>query len=99
MSLRLKAEDIAFLILVLAAVFVLLWLLVGSPTLESSVITVGLFIISSEFMLWKKYFDVDKKSAIGFVKVKSDFDEVKNRLGGIDNKLNNIEKLLKGKRL
>lgn len=94
---KLKAEDIAFWILILAAIFVILWLLNGSPTLESSVVSIGLFIIGSEIMLWKSHFKIDKNTAIGFVKAKNDLDEVKSKLVIIDNKLDNIEKLIKKK--
>ena len=87
---KLKIEDIVFWILILATVAVILWLLKGSPTLENTVITVGLFILGSELMLWRKYFEVDKNTAVGFVKVKSDLDK-------INSKLENIEKLIKRK--
>jgi len=85
-----RIEDIVFWILILTSVAILLWLLRGSPTLENTVITVGLFILGSELMLWRKYFEVDKNTAVGFVKVKSDLDK-------INSKLENIEKLIKRK--
>ena len=59
-----RIEDIVFWILILTSVAILLWLLRGSPTLENTVITVGLFILGSELMLWRKYFEVDKNTAI-----------------------------------
>lgn len=77
---KLKAEDIAFWIFTLAALGVILWLLHGSPTLENALISIGVLIISSEFMLWKKYFEVDKKTALGFAQVKSDLDGIKKDL-------------------
>jgi len=85
---KLKAEDIGFWIFILAALFIILWKLFGFPSLENTVITVGLFVVSSEFMLWRKYFDIDKKTAVSFVRLKND-------IGNMSNKLDNIEKLIK----
>ncbi len=77
---KINAEDIAFWIFTLSALGVILWLLHGSPTLENALISIGVLIISSEFMLWKKYFEVDKKTALGFAQVKSDLDGIKKDL-------------------
>ena len=87
---KFKAEDIVFWILILAAIAVILWLLKGSPTLESALITIGLFIISSELMLWKKYFTLDKNAAVSFTKLRND-------MSNINNKLENIKHLIKSK--
>ena len=95
---KFKPEDIAFWILILAAIFVILWLLRGSPTLESSIITIGLFIISSELMLWKKYFEVDKNTAVSFAKFKKDMSNLTKGQEEINNKLNNIQELIKKRR-
>jgi len=89
-----KVDDVVFWILLLSAAGVLLWLLKGSPTLESTIIMVGLFIISSEIMLWRKYFEVDKNTAVGFEKVKNDLDKRFNEVNG---KLDKIESLIKRK--
>jgi len=95
---RLKADDIAFWILILATIAVILWLLRGSPTLENGVITIGLFLVSMIILLYKKYFEIDKNTTISFMKVKNEFMEVKNRLGTIDNKLSNLGNLIKSKK-
>ncbi len=103
---KLKAEDIVFFIVIGLALFVLLWLLHGSPTLDNALISIGTFIITSEVLLWRKYFEIDKSVSNGFTKVKSDFEIMKssmNHLGKgirieldyIKEKLNKIEGLIK----
>lgn len=87
---RFTVNDVAFWIFILAAFAVILWLLSGSPTLESSLIAIGVFIMSSIIFLYRKYFEMDKSTTIGFMKVKNDLDHIKN-------KLNSIERLIKGK--
>src|SRR3989344_444638 len=99
---KIKIEDIMFWILILAAIAVILWLLNSSPTSESALISIGLFIISSEIFLWKKYFEVDKKMVVSFIKIKNDLGNMKNDLNNLkkgqeemNNKLSNIENILK----
>jgi len=86
---KLKIEDIVFWILILATVAVILWLLKGSPTLENAVITIGLFIISSELMLWKKYFEIDKNTAVSFMRLKNDISNISKKLDGIEKLIRN----------
>ena len=92
---RLKAEDIAFWILILSAIFVILWLLKGSPTLNSAIISIGIFIIGSELMLWKNHFKIDKNTTVSFIKLKNDISNINKNINEINNKLNNIERLIK----
>ena len=66
-----------------------LWLLKGSPTLENAVITIGLFIISSELMLWKKYFEIDKNTAVSFMRLKNDISNISKKLDGIEKLIRN----------
>lgn len=98
---RLKAEDIVFFIGIILAIFVLLWLLYGSPSVENALISVGLFIITSEVLLWRKYFKIDKNVSIGFVKVKSDLNSLRKDMNvefeKINDKLNNIKDLINKK--
>jgi len=82
-----KIDDIVFWILILAAIGVIVWLLSGSPTTESALVAIGLFIISSEIFLWKKYFEIDKNVTVSFVKLRSD----------INNRFDRIEKMIKNK--
>lgn len=87
-----KIEDIIFWILIAATIAILLWLLKGSPDLENALITIGLFIIGSEILLWRKIYSIDKNIAISFVKFKSDLD---SKYIEINNKLENIKNLIK----
>ena len=85
---KIKLQDIIFWILILAAVGVAVWLLVGSPTIEQGLLMITIFIATSEILLWKTLFLIDKKTAISFEKVKSRFDK-------IDYQLNEIKLLVK----
>ena len=88
---RIKIDDVVFWILIFAAFVVILWLLSGSPTTESALIAIGLFIMSSVVFLYKKYFEMDKNATIGFMRVKNDLEK-------INDKLVNIEKLIKSRK-
>ena len=85
---KLKLTDIIFWLLLLAAVGMAVWLLIGSPTIEQGLLMITIFVATSEILLWKTMFSVDKKTAIGFEKVKSRFDK-------IDHQLNEIKSLIK----
>ena len=101
MKSRIKIEDVLFWILAAAIVSICIWMLNGSPALESALITLGLFVIGSEALLWKKFFAIDKNTAIGFVKVSSDLkekhNEIKNELVNMKNEFTDIKNLIKEK--
>ena len=86
-----KIEHILFWILILAVVGIALWMLFGSPTLEAGLISIGLFIVGSEILLWRTFFAFDKKTAVGFERVKLDFERVNDKLGNIKNDINEIK--------
>ena len=96
---KLKFEDIVFFIVIGLIVFVVLWLLNGSPTLNSAIVSVGAFVASSEILLWRKLFSIDKNTAISFVKLKNYIKNLDIRLDeikkGTSDKLSNIEKIVK----
>tara|TARA_Y100000310_G_C20673433_1_gene811517 strand:+ start:1809 stop:2093 length:285 start_codon:yes stop_codon:yes gene_type:complete len=94
MKTKLKATDIGFWILITLAISVILWMLHGSPTLEGGIISIGVFIISTEMLIWKKFFEIDKNTAISFAKVKNDLD---NKFDKVQNELTSIKDLLKKK--
>ncbi len=85
-------RDIIFWILILAAIGVAIWLVVGSPTIETGLLMIVIFIAGSEILLWKTLFNIDKKTCIGFVRLKSDVNNLKNEL---NTQLGNIENLIK----
>ena len=91
---KIKPLDIIFWILILAAVGMAIWLVIGSPTLETGLLIIVIFIASSEILLWKTLFNIDKKTAIGFERVKNNFNIKFNEL---NTKLENIENLIKRK--
>ena len=80
---EIKIDDIIFWVLILAIIGVALWLLVGSPTEMSAIISVAIFTAGSEIYLWRTLFEkeknscieinnLDKKTAVSFEKVRSD---------------------------
>lgn len=82
-----KIEEIVFWILIALIVGLAVWKLFGSPSDTASLIALALFVASSELLIWRFMFNVDKRTAIGFVKLRGDID---NRFNRVDNKLNNL---------
>jgi len=77
---KLKAEDIVFFISVFLILFIILWLLSGSPTLNAALISISVLIINSEFSLWKKFFQLENKVSIEFERIKKDFEKINMKL-------------------
>jgi len=100
---KIKIEDIAFWILIALIIFVVLWKLVGSPTDTATLISVALFIIGSEMLLWRALFSFDKKVSCGFIKIKYNIDILKKETdykidslnNKLDNRFDNIESLIR----
>lgn len=86
-----KAEDIVFWILILTVIAVAIWLAFSSPDFENSLLMLIIFVASSEILLWRALFSVDKRTSIGFEKVNSDIGEIKNNVSWIKDKLMSIE--------
>lgn len=86
-----KITDIVFWLLVLAVIGIALWMLFGSPTIEAGLVSIGLFVIGSEILLWKALFSMDKRTAIGFEKVKLNFERINNKLVDIGQNINEIK--------
>ena len=103
---RIKIEDIIFWILIAIIVAVVIWILSGSPPLENSFPSLIVFILTSEILLWKALFNMDKKTTIGFIRVKNDIsnvraeilslkDSMNNRFNDVNKSLENIKSLIK----
>lgn len=75
-----KIEDIIFWIIIFLIIATALWLLSGSPLETDALISIALFVAASELLIWRKLFDIDKKTAVGFEKVKSELKNIKNKL-------------------
>lgn len=78
---RFKIEDVALWIFLLAALAIIIWLLHGSPTLEQALVSLVVLLLSSEFLLWKKYYEVDKSTAVAFTTVKNDIQNLSKEIG------------------
>jgi hypothetical protein len=98
-----RFEDFVFWALITAIVGISLWLAFGSPEFETSAITISLFVATSAIMLWKAFFAVDKKvavklasiekrTAIGFEKVRSEFRVVNLRLENLGKNVSDMKK-------
>ena len=85
-----RAEDIVFWILILTIIGVVIWLAFGSPDFEKSLLMIMIFVASSEILLWKFLFKMDKKTSVGFEKVRSDFKITNNKLENIEDNMKNI---------
>ncbi len=87
-----KIEDIIFWLLITAIVGVALWLLSGSPPETSALIAIAVFVAASEILIWKNLFKIDKKTAIGFEKIKNN---INNKFLEVNIQLNEIKSLIK----
>lgn len=105
---KISIEDILFWIFIAIAIGTALWLLHGSPPESSAIITIAITFAGSELLLWRKLFEIDKKTTLGFMKIKhtveknnifinSRFDKIEDKFNNIESKLNTIiRKKLKG---
>jgi len=101
-KMKLKIEDIIIWVTILLTIGVAIWMLYGSPTESSAIIAVALFVATSELMIWRKLFSIEKNSklyiskidknvSISFMKMKNNIDR---RFSEVDTKLDNINNLL-----
>ena len=72
-----KKENMAFWILIALVVCIAVWKLIGSPTDTSALVSVSLFVVGSEILLWRALFLMDKKDACGFIKIKHEIKDMK----------------------
>ena len=91
-----KIEDMVFWALMVAIVAIALWLLRGSPPTVDALITLALFVVASELLIWKTIFRIDNRSTVGFMKVKHDIEkmriEINNRFDILESKLDKGKK-------
>ena len=106
---KIRIEDIMFWILIALIIGVAIWKLIGSPTDTATLISVALFFVGSEILLWKTFFSVEKKTAISFIKIKGEIEkqyskvninlnEINLDINNIKSSINKIETLLTNKR-
>ena len=92
---KISIEDVVFWLIILFIIGVALWMLHGSPMDSNAIIAIALAFASSELLIWRTIFNMDKRTTIGFMKIKNDMD--KNNLiinNKLDNKFNTIENKL-----
>ncbi|MBS3075101.1 hypothetical protein J4429_01440 [Candidatus Pacearchaeota archaeon] len=100
---KITIEDIVFWIFILIIIGTALWLLHGSPPEMDAIIAIGIAVAGSELLIWKTIFnnhkktslklsEMDKKTALSFLKIKN---EMNNRFDKIEEKLNLINNKLK----
>ena len=87
-----KIEDIVLLALIIAIAGIAVWLLSGSPPDSDALIALALFVSASELLIWRNMFSLDKKTSLGFMKIKHD---MQNGFSEINNKLDKIGGLVK----
>ena len=74
-QMKIKFEDIIFWLLIAGIIAIALWLLHGSPTEVNAIIAVAIFVATSEILLWKTFFNIDKRTSVSFEKVKNTIDK------------------------
>ena len=67
-------DSILFWIAITLTIIVALWLLHGSPTETGSIIAVALFTATSEVLIWRYMFNLDKNVSISFIKMKNEMN-------------------------
>lgn len=92
---EIKIEDILFWISVAAIIAIALWLLSGSPSEINALISIALFVAASEILLWKAIFSIDKKTSNGFIKIKSDMNNIRKDISNLRIELKNELKEIK----
>lgn len=75
-----KIQDLLFWIIMGLIIGLAIWLVSGSPTIESGLVSLALFVVASEILLWKALFKMDKNTSIGFFKVKKEIQVMKYKL-------------------
>ena len=89
---KMKIEDIVFWVIISLIIATALWLLSGSPPEANALVSIALFVAASELLIWKALFSTDKKTAIGFEKVRTEIQILKKDL---NYQLNEIKNLIK----
>ena len=85
---KITIEDIVFWIIILFVIGVMIWMLFGSPTIESALITIGGGLISSEILLWKKFYYLDKRVALSFMRMKNNIEKIEIKMNNRFDKTN-----------
>jgi|SRR3989344_9596943 len=97
-----KIEDIIFWIVIIAVIGLLVWKLFGSPTDLATITTVASLLAMGELSLLKRIYNLEKRVAVGFTKVKSEINlirnDIKHHSSYMDERFDNLEKLIKDKR-
>lgn len=86
-----KIEDLAFWAFLVMTLAIILWLLHGSPLLENALISIGTLILSTEFILWRKYHQLDTKAAVSFTRFKSDLNHITDIIHDVKQRQERIE--------
>ena len=90
-----KAGDIVFWLIIAALIGLAFWLFRGSPTTESAIVSVAVFVATSEMILWRRTFTMDKNTAVSFARLKNDITHVRSDVQIIKNDMGDITKMMK----
>lgn len=99
---EIKIEDVIFWIAILAIIGIIIWKLFGSPTDIATLISVTSLLVMSELALWKKLYSIEKKVAVGFMKVRGEVNLIRNyikhHINYINQRFDNLEALIRKKK-
>ena len=91
---KVRTEDIVFWIIIFLMIALAIWLLSGSPTDTSAIVALAVFVASSELLIWRNLFNMDKKTATGFENLRGD---INCRFLNLTAELNEIKTIVKKK--
>ena len=89
MSTRDIINNILFWTLIILIIWIAIWKLIGSLTDTAALVTIALFVVSSELLIWKALFRIDNKNYKGFMKIKNTLDKQTNL---INNEISHIRR-------
>ncbi len=99
---EIKIEDIIFWIAIIAIIGIIIWKLFGSPTDIATLISVASLLVMSELALWKKLYSIERKIAVGFMKVRGEINlirnDIKHHISYINKRFDNLETLIRKKK-
>ena len=96
---KIKIEDIIFWTAIIAIIGLIIWKLFGSPTDLATIIAIASLLATGELSLLRKLYNLERKVAVGFMKVSGDINlirnDIKHHLNYINKRFDNMEKLIK----
>jgi len=75
-----KIENILFWLLIMASIFIIIWSLSGSPTIENAIFSLLTFSLSQIILLWKEFYKFKSFTVTKLDKIERDVGLVLKKL-------------------